>query len=177
MNLNMGVSFYDDMAVMQPGGYPRSGLHMGPPMGPGMGLMGPGAVTGTSASLDPRPLSTAALIDPPMPPLPLLPPPQAPSLTAALRERIGLPLLAAGRRLPKPPLEGQRALNIPLFPRRPHPQSQKPERLTTRNRRLPKIPNPLSAVASGSAAASAAAASNANTLGCNSIAFEQFLGD
>ena len=78
--------------------------------------------------------------------MPQVPPPGQPSLTAALRERIGLPLLAAGRRLPRPPLEGQRAMNIPAFPRRPLPHTQKPERLTTRNRKLPKIPNPLSGV-------------------------------
>ena len=74
MNLNMGVSFYDDMAVM-PGYPPRSGLLMGPP--PLHHRPHPsGAVTGTSASLDPRPLTTAALIDPPVPPMPPLPPPQ-----------------------------------------------------------------------------------------------------
>ena len=162
INMNMGNmgNFYDDMAVPPQPGFPL------PPPGPLMGLPPPppppmmpppGAVTGTSASLGQRPLATAAPIDLP------LPPPhggQQPSLTAALRERIGLPLLAAGRRLPRPPLEGQRAVVIPQFPRAPLPQSQKPERLTTRNRRLPRIPNPLSAVTgAGSAAAAAASAS------------------
>ena len=109
--------------------------------------------------------------------MPQVPPPGQPSLTAALRERIGLPLLAAGRRLPRPPLEGQRAMNIPSFPHRPLPHTQKPERLSTRNRRLPKIPNPLSGVefkSSGSAVASAAA-SNANTLTTSLFGFARKL--
>ena len=181
MNLNMGVNFYDDMAAM-PAYPPRpSELLAGHPSLPPLPMMHR-AVTGTSASLDPRPLTTAALIDPPMPPLPLPPPPPRdppgqPGLTAALRERIGLPLLAAGRRLPKPPFEGQRPMNIPVFPHRPLPHTQKPERLTTRNRRLPKIPNPLSGVEfkSGSTAAAAAAAANANSLTTSLFGFAKKL--
>ena len=192
MNLHMGPNFYDDMAVMP--AFPRSELLAGHPSLQPQPMHRPpphahGAVTGTSASLDPRPLTTAALIDPPMPPLPPVPlhppppprdPPGQPGLTAALRERLGLPgLLAAGRRLPKPPLAGQRAMNIPSFPQRPLPHTQKPERLTTRNRRLPKIPNPLSGAefksAGAAGAAASAAAANANNLTTSLFGFARRL--
>ena len=58
--------------------------------------------------------------------------------TRSLREAAGLPL-AGGRRLPNPPPESQRAVMMPQ-PHTPLPYNQKPERLSTRNRRLPQIP-------------------------------------
>lgn len=58
--------------------------------------------------------------------------------TLALREAAGIPL-AGGRRLPKLPQESQKPLFLPQ-PQTPLPLSQKPERLSTRNRRLPQIP-------------------------------------
>ena len=59
--------------------------------------------------------------------------------TNALREASGIPA-AGGRRLPKPPPATQRAVFMPN-PNTPLPINTKPERLSTRNRRLPQIPS------------------------------------
>lgn len=45
-----------------------------------------------------------------------------------------------GRRLPQPPPEAQKAMAMPL-PNTPLPMSQKPISLSTRNRRLPRVPS------------------------------------
>lgn len=62
--------------------------------------------------------------------------------TAAFRAAAGFSGRSngAGRRLPQPPPEGQKAMPMPL-PATPLPQNVKPDRLSTRNRRLPMIPS------------------------------------
>eukprot|EP00094_Tigriopus_californicus_P003244 TCALIF_03120-PB protein Name:"Similar to cac Voltage-dependent calcium channel type A subunit alpha-1 (Drosophila melanogaster)" AED:0.11 eAED:0.11 QI:85/0.68/0.56/1/0.86/0.86/30/131/2029 len=60
--------------------------------------------------------------------------------TAAFRAAAGFSRNSSGRRLPQPPPEVQKAMPMPL-PVTPLPQNIKPERLSTRNRRLPMIPS------------------------------------
>ena len=64
--------------------------------------------------------------------------------TAALRAATGFPT-AGGRRLPQPPPEGQRAMSMPM-PNTPLPINQRPDRLSTRNRKLPQIPGQMPGV-------------------------------
>ncbi len=67
----------------------------------------------------------------------------------ALREAAGLPA-AAGRRLPQPPPEAQKAVFMSA-PHSPLPSNQRIERLSTRNRRLPQIPTSAAQAASAGA--------------------------
>jgi hypothetical protein len=134
LDRGMRVGFYDDMAVPHHlPDFALAGGRLPPPPLPLLplppDLMLPPMRPATSAltdttSMSRRPLVSAMAGEP------------QPSLVAALRERIGLPLLS-GRRLPKPPPERNAALSMPQ-PTTPLPYNQKP-----RNRKLPKIPNPL----------------------------------
>ena len=67
------------------------------------------------------------------------------STARALGEAWGIPV-AAGRKLPKPPPEAQRAV-LMANPNTPLPLNQKPERLSTRNRLLPQIPSSTNVIA------------------------------